>query len=88
MLVCEPIDLQLAAPCFESSWLPELVSGPEVAEMALSAKNTFPFRFCNFFCFFEFFLRTTNFSSYDEYFFLRRIFKINFPDEENFKKLF
>ena len=65
MLVCEPIDLQLAAPCFESLWLPELVSGPEVAEMAWSAKNNLPFWFCNVFCFFQIF------SSYDEIFFLR-----------------
>ena len=65
MLVCEPIDLQLTAPCLESPWLPELVSGPEVAEMALSAKNTFFFQFCNFFCFFRIFF------SYDEFFFLR-----------------
>ena len=44
---------------------PELVSGPEVAKMALSAKNTFFFRVCNFVCFFRLF------SLYDECFFLR-----------------
>ena len=74
VLVCEPLDLQLAAPCSESPWLPELVSGPEVAEMALSAKNAFYFRFCVFSVFPEFFLRTTNFSSYDEYFLLKKKF--------------
>ena len=59
MLVCEPIDLQLAAPCLESPWLPELVSGPEVAEMALSAQKYISFRFCNFFLFLSiiFFIR-------------------------------
>jgi hypothetical protein len=74
VLVCEPIDLQLAAPCLESPWLPELVSGPEVAGMALSAKITFFSGFAIFSVFSEFFLRTANFSSYDEYFRLKKKF--------------
>ena len=74
MLVCEPIDLQLTAPCLESPWLPELVSGPDVAEMALSAKKIFFSGFALFSVIYEFFLRTTNFSSYDEYFLLKMKF--------------
>ena len=89
VLVCEPIDLQLAAPCLESPWLPELVSGPEVAGMALSAKNKFSSFVLQFFLFFP------------NFFFVRRIFlltmnilvsrrnlKMNFPTRKNFKIFF
>ena len=82
MLVCEPPDLQLAAPCFESLWLPELVSGPEVAEMALSAKHTF-FPVLQFFLFFQnFFFVRRIFLLTMNIFFLRRNFKMNFPHEK------
>ena len=64
MLVCDIIDLQLAAPCLESPCLLELVSRPEVAEMSLSAKNTF----FSGFAIFSFF---PNFSFVQRFFFLR-----------------
>ena len=88
MLVCERIDLQLAAPCLESPWLPELVSGPEVAGMALSAKITF-FLVLQFFLFFpNFFFVPRIFLLTMNIFVLRRNFKMNFPDDKNFKKIF
>ena len=71
MLVSEPIDLQLAAPCLESPWLRELVSGPEVAEMALSATNTFFSGFAIFSVFSNYFLGTTNLLLTMNIFFLR-----------------
>ena len=81
--------LQLAAPCLESPWLPELVSGPEVAGMALSAKNTFFFPVLQFFLFFpNFFFVRRIFLFTMNIFVLRRNFKMNFPKDKNFKIFF